>query len=87
MGFFPKIITILFLTNQSILILSTILIFTSTVRLYFYIKIILYFIFSFSTFQPPSILNSNKSSTFILLSTLLTSTSTILFSSIIYLSI
>uniref|UniRef100_UPI0030FE5E4A NADH dehydrogenase subunit 2 n=1 Tax=Struwela camposi TaxID=2859449 RepID=UPI0030FE5E4A len=86
LGFFPKMMIIFFLTNNQMFLLATILISTSAISLYFYMKIILYTLFS-STSPHPSMFLFMKPSFSILLLILTTSFSTIIFSTIILLSL
>lgn len=87
LGFFPKIIIIYILTNNSIILLATILISTSAISLYFYIKIIIHSLFSSPTTRFPSLFNFNKPSLFIFIITLSTAFSSIILSLIIFSSL
>ena len=87
LGFFPKIIVIFTLINNNLITLAIILIITSTTSLYFYIKIILYSIFSYSIYSSPSRFLLNKTSFSIIAPASITAVSTILFSFIIIISL
>nr|YP_010247810.1 NADH dehydrogenase subunit 2 [Thelepus plagiostoma]QTJ29904.1 NADH dehydrogenase subunit 2 [Thelepus plagiostoma] len=87
LGFFPKMMIIFTLMNNNLVTLAIILIITSTTSLYFYMKIILYSMFSYSIYSSPSSFLLNKTSFSILAPASITAVSTILFSVIIIISL